>query len=707
METKETFDGLCLRERRMAPNQSKSTGSLLRLQGFENCTLSSLMGHIESALKTKGIDIHSMNHHYTSELKQEISMGKIYDNWERLVEAVMLRKHLREIALQDSTSLSNASISSDPLIRSNPGGSSTYQNNLLTADQSNIVQLEKEVSIYNKFVPIRGCSFSYKVGDLLKCKVEGLGKGTFGNTNKVILDDRSTIIVKSLKALKVTDEDFERQIQFIGSIRHANIVAIMGYFYYMEKMKCLVCDFRGRSVGAMLHEKIVKKSRPLDWDSRVRIAIGTARGIAHIHTQNGGKLVHGNIKASNIFLNLHRYGCVSDHCLVTIDKLNEPPRMHNTGYNAPEITDFGQVSQASDVYSFGVVLLELLTRKSPDRVRMGNKVMGLVRWVSWVTNKKGTCKVFDSKLVKSGIIEEEMEKMLLIDQKLQEKTRRRKTVHKSYIYTAAFLKQGLNKMSRNYDNWERLVAAVLKKQEIWELCHAHSRSTSFSSILSDIDPSSVDENLKSTRSEVQETANDQIVDERVEEYESGVFITIVTLGDGTRKIKWIRFRYSSLENILLKERRRFSTFDKTLVWWSKNYEKVYEKHIYRAGRAQVRQSFISDPNKQFSGGSEENNPSDDKPNKTVAALGRNKDEVNSETNLEEICESANQETSSAPASRPDQTVRVKTYHEFGVHTTIFDLIDGTSDIIRVRLRDIILKPSYIILHLTKNIWSSK
>ncbi|KAG8381184.1 hypothetical protein BUALT_Bualt06G0095900 [Buddleja alternifolia] len=341
-------------------------------------------------------------------------MGKIYDNWERLVEAVMLREHLREIALQDSTSLSYASISSD-LLRShfsiNPGGSPTFQNNLLTADQSNIVELEKE---YNKIVPIRGCSFSYKVEDLLKCEAEKLGKGTLGDTIKVILDDRSTIIVKELKAVKVTDEEFEREIQFIGNIRHANIVAIMGYFNYMENIKCLVCDFRGRSVGAMLHEKIVKKSRPLDWDSRVRIAIGTARGIAHIHTQNGGKLVHGNIKTSNIFLNLHRYGCVSDHCLVTIDKLNEPPRMHNTGYNAPEITDFRQVSQASDVYSFGVVLLELLTRKSPDRVRMRKEVVGLVRWVSWVTNKKGTCKVFDSMLVKSGIIEEEMEKMLLI-----------------------------------------------------------------------------------------------------------------------------------------------------------------------------------------------------------------------------------------------------------------------------------------------------
>ncbi|KAG8381183.1 hypothetical protein BUALT_Bualt06G0095800 [Buddleja alternifolia] len=135
-------------------------------------------------------------------------------------------------------------------------------------------------------------------------------------------------------------------------------------------------------------------------------------------------------------------------------------------------------------------------------------------------------------------------------------------------------------MSRNYDNWERLVAAVIKKQQIWELCHAHSRSPSISSISSDVTSSLSslldDENLKSIESEVQVTVNNLIVDEWVEECATGVSITIVAHRDGTRDIKRVRF-----------SRRRFSKSQAEL-WWLENQEEVYEDHIYRTGLVQVR-----------------------------------------------------------------------------------------------------------------------
>ncbi|PRQ17081.1 putative protein kinase RLK-Pelle-LRR-III family [Rosa chinensis] len=104
---------------------------------------------------------------------------------------------------------------------------------------------------------------------------------------------------------------------------------------------------------------------PLDWDTRLRIAIGAARGIAHIHAENGGKLVDGNVKASNIFLNPQQYGCVSDIGLTTIMSSLAPPISRAAGYRAPEVTDTRKVAQPADVYSFGVVFLELLTGKFP------------------------------------------------------------------------------------------------------------------------------------------------------------------------------------------------------------------------------------------------------------------------------------------------------------------------------------------------------
>lgn len=155
----------------------------------------------------------------------------------------------------------------------------------------------------------------------------------------------------------------------------------------------------------------------LDWETRLRIAIGAARGIAHIHSQSGGKLVHGNIKASNIFLNSEHYGCVSDLGLATLMSPIAAAITRAAGYRAPEITDTRKGSQASDVYSFGVVLLELLTGKSPVHGSGGGggeDGVHLVRWVHSMVREEWTGEVFDVELLKYPNIEEEMVAMLQI-----------------------------------------------------------------------------------------------------------------------------------------------------------------------------------------------------------------------------------------------------------------------------------------------------
>ncbi|GFP81070.1 protein brevis radix-like 2 [Phtheirospermum japonicum] len=98
-------------------------------------------------------------------------------------------------------------------------------------------------------------------------------------------------------------------------------------------------------------------------------------------------------------------------------------------------------------------------------------------------------------------------------------------------------------MSRNYDNWERLVAAVVKREEIWEICHAHSRNTSFSSSISSDFNSQFEQDLKSARSAVQELSpSPQIEVEWIEQYEPGVYITLGYSRDDTTEIRRVRFR---------------------------------------------------------------------------------------------------------------------------------------------------------------------
>ncbi|GMJ06476.1 hypothetical protein like AT4G23740 [Hibiscus trionum] len=266
----------------------------------------------------------------------------------------------------------------------------------------------------NRLVFFEGCNLAFDLEDLLSASAEVLGKGTFGVTYKAALEDSTTVAVKRLKEVVSAKREFEQQMEVIGHIRHENVSALRAY-YYSKDEKLVVHDYYDLgSVSALLHGNRGENRTPLDWETRLKIAIGAARGIAYIHSQNNGKLVHGNIKASNIFLNSEQYGCVSDIGLAWLMSSMPPPIMRAAGYRAPEVTDTRKATQASDVYSFGVFLLELLTGRSPIHATGGEEMVHLVRWVHSVVREEWTAEVFDLELLRYPNIEEEMVEMLQI-----------------------------------------------------------------------------------------------------------------------------------------------------------------------------------------------------------------------------------------------------------------------------------------------------
>ncbi|XP_050886334.1 probable inactive receptor kinase At4g23740 isoform X5 [Lathyrus oleraceus] len=262
----------------------------------------------------------------------------------------------------------------------------------------------------NKIVFFEDCNYVFDLEDLLRASAEVLGKGTFGTVYKAALEETTTVAVKRLKEVTVGKREFEQQMEMVGGIRHENVAALRAYYYSKEE-KLMVYDFYEQgSVSAMLHGKRGADRIPLDWETRLRIAIGVARGIAHIHAIEEGKLVHANIKASNIFLNSKGYGSISDTGLATMIITPTSPRA--SGYLAPEVTETRKATPAADVYSFGVLLLELLTGKSP--LHVGEEVVHLVRWVNSVVREEWTSEVFDLELLRYPNIEEEMVEMLQI-----------------------------------------------------------------------------------------------------------------------------------------------------------------------------------------------------------------------------------------------------------------------------------------------------
>ncbi|KAL4339171.1 hypothetical protein GQ457_08G033130 [Hibiscus cannabinus] len=289
-----------------------------------------------------------------------------------------------------------------------------YSGKLQKGEMSPEKVVSRSQDANNRLFFFEGCNYTFDLEDLLRASAEVLGKGTFGISYKAVLEDATTVVVKRLKEVSAGKRDFEQQMEIVGSIRHPNVVELKAYYYSKDERLMVYDYFSQGSVSSMLHGKRGEDRTPLDWDARMKIAIGAARGIARIHMENGGKFVHGNIKSSNIFVNSEQYGCVSDIGLSTIMSTLAPPISRAAGYRAPEVTDTRKAMQPSDVYSFGVFLLELLTRKSPIHATGGEEIVHLVRWVHSVVREEWTAEVFDIELMRVPNIEEEMVEMLQI-----------------------------------------------------------------------------------------------------------------------------------------------------------------------------------------------------------------------------------------------------------------------------------------------------
>ncbi|KAL6187346.1 hypothetical protein ACLB2K_038745 [Fragaria x ananassa] len=226
-----------------------------------------------------------------------------------------------------------------------------------------------------------------------------IGCGGFGLVYKATLPDGKKVAIKRLSGdCGQMDREFRAEVEALSKAQHPNLVHLQGYCTYKSDRLLIYSYMENSSLDYWLHEKLDGASC-LDWNTRLKIAQGAARGLAYLHQSCEPHIVHRDIKSSNILLDENFKAHLADFGLA---RLLLPYDTHVTtdlvgtlGYIPPE---YGQASVATykgDVYSFGVVLLELLTGKRPMDMCKPKVARDLISWVFQMKREKRETEVFD------------------------------------------------------------------------------------------------------------------------------------------------------------------------------------------------------------------------------------------------------------------------------------------------------------------------
>lgn len=219
-----------------------------------------------------------------------------------------------------------------------------------------------------------------------------LGEGGFGCVFKGWINEFGSTPVKPGTGLTVAvktlnhdglqgHREWLAEVYYLGELIHPNLVKLIGYCIE-DNQRLLVYEFMPRG---SLENHLFKRSLPLPWSIRMKIALNAAKGLAFLHEEAERPVIYRDFKTSNILLDLEYNAKLSDFGLAKDgpegDKTHVSTRVMGTyGYAAPEYVMTGHLTAKSDVYSFGVVLLEILTgRRSMDKSRpQGDQ--NLVEW---------------------------------------------------------------------------------------------------------------------------------------------------------------------------------------------------------------------------------------------------------------------------------------------------------------------------------------
>ncbi|KAH9571956.1 hypothetical protein CY35_02G120700 [Sphagnum magellanicum] len=212
-----------------------------------------------------------------------------------------------------------------------------------------------------------------------------LGEGGFGVVYKGILLDGTNVAVKLLNKSHQQISEFLNEIVLMTGVRHKNLVKVKGCSLHGTQ-RLIVFEFvENKNLAEALWDRHIKNVLFLDWTMRFNICVGIACGLIYLHEFLQPRIIHRDIKASNILLDKDLNPKIADFGLARlfpedISHLSTAHIVGTMGYLSPEYATLGKLTEKVDVFSYGVLILEIVSgRKNIDLSLETNKIY-LLEW---------------------------------------------------------------------------------------------------------------------------------------------------------------------------------------------------------------------------------------------------------------------------------------------------------------------------------------
>ncbi|KAF3954884.1 hypothetical protein CMV_019828 [Castanea mollissima] len=240
--------------------------------------------------------------------------------------------------------------------------------------------------------------------------INKLGEGGFGSVFKGQLSNGQQVAVKRLSNISGQGiEEFKNEVTLIAKLQHRNLVKLFGCCIQGEE-KMLIYEYMpNKSLDFFIFDHT--RSSLLNWGKRFEIIIGITRGILYLHQDSRLRIIHRDLKTSNVLLDGEMNPKLSDFGIARIFKgdqiQDKTTRVIGTyGYMSPEYAVFGKFSTKSDVFSFGVILLEIISGKKNNSSYQTHPSLTLIGHVWELWREDRALDIVDSSITESFVSHE-------------------------------------------------------------------------------------------------------------------------------------------------------------------------------------------------------------------------------------------------------------------------------------------------------------